>query len=97
MNREPTGNTCGDIDAIIRTMNKVLELSDYVPDDPDDFAVQMNDINDEISGGESSLEDLRTANSKLREWGNDEAKEVDRLEEEIIDLKNEIMDVQEFL
>jgi uncharacterized small protein (DUF1192 family) len=43
------------------------------------------------------MEDLRQANSDLRDWGNDEANKVDELEEEISELGFQIEELKEEL
>ena len=91
MNREPTGNTCGDIDGIISSINNAIGLCDQGSDpEIEDLIDALHDIDHGLYGLEDLLEQLRTANSTLRDWGNEEAKEVDRLEDELSDATIEI-------
>lgn len=88
MNREPTGNTCGDIDGIIAGINSAIEFCDQGSEpEIEDLIDALHDIEHGLYGLEDSLEQLRTANGKLRDWGHEEAKEVDRLEEELSETK----------
>lgn len=45
---------------------------------------------DNLYGLERTMEQLRSDNSALRDWGNDEANRVDELESEQEELRNEI-------
>jgi uncharacterized coiled-coil DUF342 family protein len=80
---EPVGNTCPLIDRVLEFLNHI-EF-----DDQDDF--NGKDIDENIA----LLEEIRDANSKLRDWGNENAKQADELEEERNDLQKKVKELEE--
>ena len=96
MNREPVGNTCGDIDSIlnvIRSIEKLCALNGN--EKANDLSSIIEDVEFELRGCDSMMEDLRSANSMLREWGNNEAQEVDRLEDELYGANRKIVELEQ--
>ena len=71
--REPIQNTCPSIDEVIKKLDQIKSW--------------CNDIYHYCELAESEMEDLRIANGTLREWGIDEANQVDELEEKVSDLE----------
>lgn len=63
--REPVRETCPAIDEVQRRIKLAFEA--------------IQEAFDTIEGLEEELEDLRAANGALRDWGREEAEEVDRL------------------
>ena len=82
--REPVGNTCPIIDDLIKRINSIKKEIDclYKIDLEDDVKHSIVEIEDLIYGFDDSLEDLRTANSSLRNWAKDCIEEYDKLEKE---------------
>lgn len=80
-NREPIQNTCPSIDEVIKKLDQIKSWA--------------NDILYYCDLAESEIEELRQANGDLRDWGNDEAKRVDDLEEKINELELKIEDLSE--
>ena len=59
--KEPVGNTCGVIDSAIYSMKKAI---DEISDDDERGCADKHRYN-----AESYMEEVRDANSALREWG----------------------------
>ena len=96
--REPVGHTCPDIDEVKAQIEAALqglkELQAQLPD-LDDLDHPAN-YDDEIGGLDSALglmEDLRTANAALRDWGGQLAEENEIQESKIEDLQAEVGDL----
>jgi hypothetical protein len=87
--REPIKHTCPDIDKLIEGQTEIMKLiKNYQRiDDIDEFKDIISDIENILWDFDSELEKLRTANDTLRDWGISEAEEVDKLENDIYDLR----------
>ena len=86
----PIGNTCPMIDDVIRSIDYIKDRMSPAADD---------DIHDDFKNALSVLEDVRSANSTLREWGNDQHNraddfegQADHLEAELRKLRSELED-----
>lgn len=88
--REPIKHTCPDIDALIKGQNEIMKLiKNYQRiEEVEDLKDIISDIENILWDFEGELEKLRTANDTLRDWGISEAEEVDKLENDLYDLKN---------
>ena len=89
----PVGHTCPKIDTVISFIDSI-----------DSEEIHPNVLKEMIN----IMEEIRSANSQLREWGNDLCKQVDelqgeindeirkndKLQDEISDLNSEIKDLQ---
>lgn len=105
--REPIKYTCPDIDVIVEKAKEIQSICKS----PEEDAYELNYdwISDLASDIISQIEDLRSSNSTLRDWGNDindelenvEAendklqRKIDELEEEISDLNYQIKELKE--
>jgi len=94
-NREPIRHTCPDIDKAIRIIESVIKNVDLrrkeisIESDEDDV---LYDISSNLSDVPDILEKLRDCNDKLRDWGIEESENVDRLENDVYDLKIQLTD-----
>ena len=81
--REPVGNTCPDIDKVIKVLGRVERLC-KPKNDPtvEELQEALSDISWEISGCDDILESLRKVNHELRQWAIGEAELVDKLEDQ---------------
>lgn len=111
--REPVKNTCPDINLIISTIQGIIrDMEDVEETSVMDYLSSWKDDLKAIAiGHRCDLEDLRTANSALREWGNalvsdiidveEErdvlAEECERLKEELSNTEDEILRTKERL
>lgn len=89
-NREPVKHTCPDINKLIKGLDEIAKMIkgyDRI-DDVDDLKDIISDIENTLSDYDSTLEDLRYANDSLREWGINEAEEVDKLENKLYSYEN---------
>ena len=98
-NREPVKHTCPLIDKCIQQIKSVIDKSIDVSysRDVDTMEEWISDtvwLMDKII---ETLEELRDSNSKLREWGCNEADRVDELEKKIEKLEDEIDELVENL
>jgi len=91
----PVGNTCPEIDSII---SLIRNMDNYNINEES----ELKDLNSDIRSCEILLEEIRSANSELREWGNDLHRDKEDLENEnyklqdqVSDLENTILDLQE--
>jgi hypothetical protein len=85
----PVRNTCPDIDSVIKSIKEAMTIVQ----DADDLT--LNQISDAFSavyylldGLENQLEDLRSDNSSLRNWGLELEERVEELENELWELKS---------
>lgn len=82
--REPIKHTCPDIDWVIRRVNDAMKSAKdgmkMCDSDSDEWSC-FDNIIDELYQVEGKLEQLRTSNDELRQWGIEEANKVDELEE----------------
>jgi hypothetical protein len=90
--REPIRHTCPDIDKLIKGQNEIMKLiRNYQRiDEVKDLKDIMSDIENILWDFEDKLEELRSSNDTLRDWGISEAEEVDKLEDKIYALQNEL-------
>ena len=92
--KEPVRHTCPDIDRIKRNVEDAISICekeyytiDTAKDGFDDVAYNISSIPEE-------LEDLRSANSSLRYWGNALLDKVNELESTISKLEDNIYELE---
>lgn len=79
--RQPVGNTCPKIDKVLSRLSRISVFYKVNgKENKKELVDTIEAIHEELSGIDSILEDLRDANSDLREWGIREAERVDELE-----------------
>lgn len=105
--REPIRHTCPDIDVIVEQAKEIKSICKSPDDSEHEFNYRC--ISDLASDIISQIEDLRSSNSTLRDWGNDINDELERvekerddlqqmawnLEDDISNLKHEVKELQE--
>jgi len=88
--REPIKHTCPDIDKYIKAIKQVLykdrELEGL---EYDDLYSAAADMSYELESCIDYLEELRASNDELRQWGIEEAENVDELELKIEEIEQE--------
>ena len=91
-NREPIKHTCPDIDKLIKGINEIQKLTKNYQkiDEVEDLRDIISDIENILWYFDNELEKLRSSNDTLRDWGISEAEEVDKLEDKIYALENEL-------
>lgn len=93
------------VESVLQTAKVIkdkLANTDEQKMSPDMWVTFMDEIKDEaeeiehyLSGTAQQMEELRTANEKLREWGLDANNKVEELEEEVSDLTSKVQDLEE--
>lgn len=79
----PVGNTCPKIDDVISTIQNLTECD--INDENDFF-----NMSKEIQLAVNVMENIRSDNSELREWGNELFREKSDLENTVYDLEQRI-------
>ena len=82
----PIGNTCPDIDKLLKVIKNLRDLK-YIPDDEKEIKNLFSNIDDELFGIAGSLEDLRSSNDTLRKWGKEMEEEAESLSVQYSDLE----------
>ena len=98
---EPVKNTCPDIDRIISTITAICKQMESCNDEDEKDAL-LECISDWKSDLESigvgkwnELEDLRSANAALRDWGNEMYNDAESLESERDEFERKYEDEKE--
>ena len=94
---EPVRNTCPDINRLQKTIKDIQ--SDFASfkdtDDVNDFLDSINNASLELRNIYDTLEELRSANSALRDWGHELTSLAEQMESEkdteIKELEDEIL------
>lgn len=95
----PIGNTCPKIDDVIEVLDGVAdrlrELSDKLncpalEEECNDIFEQAGNLKALFDGRRSPIEELRSANEQLRDWGNDQFERANEAEAECKDLRRQI-------
>lgn len=90
--REPVKHTCPDIDYCLGELRVIRDGIAWVSKNTD------TDVDSEIraiDNLDSGLEQLRSSNAALREWGTEEANRVDELESQLDESESALKDLQE--
>ena len=84
--REPVKYTCPDIDKVIKAIKNIQKTCNpkYTYDNLDGFKDALSNIENECWNLEDILEKLRKSNDELRNWGEEEATNFDKLESSIL-------------
>ena len=93
----PIGNTCPLIDSIINRMEQSKSEAEYIRRDTDNYNDEVSVISYELDSAISEMEDIRDANSELREWGNEEYERAEYEKDERDNLIKKIEDLREEL
>ena len=78
----PIGHTCPMIDSVISFINSV------------EWSEEEKDLEDESEKALLTLEEIREANSTLRDWGNDECKRANEFENDLDYANRQIKDLE---
>lgn len=79
----PIGHTCPIIDNVIGKMESAKNEADYISKHPEeDSSEEANTILGELVDAIKEIEDVRSANSELRDWGNEEYNRAEEAEGE---------------
>lgn len=89
--REPIRHTCPDIDIIVKQAKEIQGMCKS-PDDDQEYNYRC--ISDLASDIISQIEDLRSSNSTLRDWGNDLNDELESVEKERDDLQQTVWNLE---
>lgn len=88
---EPVGNTCPDIDYVIDSINAAITYINS-PSDPEGYTYEdrCEDVKGALWDLEKKMEELRSANSALRDWGNQLVAHSQSLEDQVELLESKI-------
>ena len=92
-NNAPISNTCPAIDSAINALKEIESIVGRACSDLD-FSALENEVSDLCSSVESTFEELRDANGKLREWGERETEKAEEHENKISELESQISDLE---
>jgi len=82
--REPIKNTCPDIDKYIKWIKmSIVDDRDLQRMDEKDLLETVSSMSSQLFECIGYLEELRSSNSTLREWGISESERVDELESQL--------------
>lgn len=94
--REPIKHTCPDIDKYIKWIKQAIyKERDLKNMDENDLLDVAKSMSSELESCIDYLEELRSSNGTLRDWGIAEAEEVDRLESRVEELENPLKNLQQ--
>ena len=91
--RAPVGHTCPDINIVIRSIRSALndcKGGKNLAERDSDFYTLFDSIESELWGVEDQMEELRTCNSKLRDWGEESEEKANSLENQVSSLEERI-------
>jgi uncharacterized coiled-coil DUF342 family protein len=95
MAREPIKNTCPIIDKYIQTIKGEIVDTRYLDGmDVDELREIISSMSSQLNECIDYLEEMRTANSVLRGWGNDEASRADEAENKVYELEDKISELE---
>lgn len=91
----PVRHTCPDIDKAIKAINDARKCIQDATDsvDNDDKNESLKYADDYLWGLDTMLEDLRSSNDALRQWGHDLEKEIIEKDYRIDDLETQVSDL----
>lgn len=98
--RAPIGNTCPSIDSIIGVLEGVADRLEEIARRTecavtiDDLERQAGNLRDLIIGRRSALEEIRSDNDQLRQFGNQESERADEAEVKIKALQEQISELE---
>lgn len=84
--------TCPTIDSMIKSIKVAIKNAEYGIQNED--LTSFTDVISELEGLEDQLEDIRNANSLLRDWGEEQYNKVNNLESTIGTLEMEINELK---
>lgn len=96
---EPVGNTCPTIDDLVEKVKESIRaavgIKNLVRNEPsedelDQIRYAADEIENALYHAEDQLEELRDANTQLRNWGLELADELDTAERYIYELENRL-------
>ena len=94
MDHSPVGYTCPTIDRIIDKMKSALNGAKYYIDHPinDELTYDMDSVLWYLNDAIDEIEEVRSDNAKLRDWGNELYDKVEELQSEISYLESQLND-----
>jgi len=88
--REPIKHTCPDIDKYIKYINMEIVQDRHLKGmDEKELFDTASSMSSQLESCIGYLEELRTSNDTLRQWGIEEASHVDRLEYEVSEINSQ--------
>jgi chromosome segregation ATPase len=89
----PVGYTCRSIDSVINVL-KSLDVKYLLRLDKEDLEEELRYLSDQMEASEKIMEEIRSANSDLRTWGEELYEELDSAETKLSILENDLSTVE---
>ena len=94
--REPIKYTCPDIDSVIEWIDSAMKSCDSKSDlENYTYEERIDDVKYYLRGCFDKLEELRSSNSTLRDWGNDINNELEEVEKERDEALNKVSNLED--
>jgi chromosome segregation ATPase len=91
--REPLGHTCPRVNNAQSEISGIVNDLESVDCSEEDKVI-LNDAITSLNSLSEDLENLRTDNSTLRDWGNEEAKKADDFEKELDETRDQLSEME---
>ena len=92
--KEPVKHTCPDIDRLKKNIEEAVSICEQEYYTLDTAIDGFDDVVYNISSIPDELEDLRSANSSLRDWGNALLDKVNELESTVSKMEDDIYELE---
>jgi predicted nuclease with TOPRIM domain len=86
----PIKNTCPDIDKLLKRIKNLRGDLKQIPEEEADIRWLFDNIDSELYTIAGEMEDLRSSNETLREWGKEMEEEAESLQVQLSELEEKL-------